>query len=131
MGYPREMAECEWAILCEHPFKDALHRLGMIGIFDTVAFGELPQRLQHGWLNIKFRGQPGEQVAFAVRIYPPQGDVIETPEPPPATIGENGSIEMSLDLLDLMIERAGRYEFEIMVNGQPGLVTSLLVVRKH
>jgi hypothetical protein len=125
------MAECEWAIICEHPFRDAQHRLGMIGIFDAIAFDELPQPLRHGWLNLKFRGHPGEQVPFAVRIFPPQGDVIETPEPPAPAIGEAGSVEMSLDLMDLVIERFGRYEIEISVNGQPGLVTTLVVVHAH
>jgi hypothetical protein len=66
-------------------------------------------------------------VPFAVRIFCPQGDVIETPEPPPLAIGEAGSVEMSLDLMDLVIERFGRYEIEISVNGQPGLVTTLVV----
>jgi hypothetical protein len=121
------MAECEWAILCEHPFRDAQHRLGMIGIFDSVTFDELPQPLRHGWLNLKFRGHPGERVAFAVRIFSPQGDVTETPEPPLLAIGEAGSVEMSLDLMDLVIERLGRYEIEITVNDQPGLVTTLVV----
>jgi hypothetical protein len=123
------MAECEWAILCEHPFRDAHQRLGMIGIFDSIAFDELPQPLRHGWLNLKFRGHPGEQVAFAVRIFSPQGDVTETPEPPPLAIGDTGSVEMSLDLMDLVLERFGRYEIEISVNEQPGLVTTLVVVR--
>ena len=123
------MAECEWAILCEHPFKDAQHRLGMIGIFDLIAFDELPQPLRHGWLNLKFRGHPGEQVAFAVRIFSPRGEVIEAPEPPPVAINEGGSIEMSLDLQDFVIALFGRYEIEISVNGQPGLVTTLLVQR--
>ena len=123
------MAECEWAILCEHPFRDAQHRLGMIGIFDSIAFDELPQPLRHGWLNLKFRGHPGEHVAFAVRIFSPQGDVTETPEPPPLAVGDAGSVEMSLDLMDLVIERFGRYEIEISVNDQPGLVTTLVVVQ--
>jgi hypothetical protein len=121
------MAECEWAILCEHPFKDALHRLGMIGIFDTITFDVLPQPLRHGWLNLKFRGVPGERVAFSVRIFSPQAEVTDTPEPPPVVIGPSGSAEMSLDLMDLVIGQFGRYEFEIGVNGQPGLVTTLLV----
>ena len=38
---------------------------------------------------------------------------------------------MSLDLMDLVIERFGRYEIEISVNEQPGLVTTLVVVRAH
>jgi hypothetical protein len=122
------MAECEWAILCEYPFRDAQRRLGMIGIFDVVAFDELPQLLRHGWLNLKFRGQPGERVSFAVRIFPPDAEVIDTPEPPAAIIGDSGSTEMSLDLQDLTIERVGSYEFEILVNSQPALVTSLKVV---
>jgi hypothetical protein len=121
------MAECEWAILCEHPFKDAQHRLGMIGIFDALAFDRLPQPLQHGWLNVKFRGNPGETVSFGVRIYSPDGQVTDTPAPPPVVIGASGSMEMSLDLLDLVIDRYGRYEFEITVNGLPGLVTTLVV----
>lgn len=123
------MVECEWAIFCEHPFKDAQLRLGMIGIFDVLTFDELPQPLQHAWLNIKFRGQPGERFTFAVRIYSPQADVIDTPEPPPLLVGEGGSAEMSLDLLGMVIERYGRYEFEIVVDGQPGLVTSLEIRR--
>ena len=103
------MAECEWAILCEHPFRDAQHRLGMIGIFDTIAFDALPQQLRHGWLNLKFRGNPGERIGFTVRIYSPETDVIETPEPPAVHIGDSGTVEMSLDLQDLTIERIGRY----------------------
>jgi hypothetical protein len=125
------MAECEWAILCEHPFRDAQHRLGMIGIFDTATFDVLPQPLRHGWLNLKFRGNPGEGFNFSVRIFPPHGDVIDTPDPPPLAVGEHGSIEISLDLLDLIIEHFGRYEFEIRVNGQPGLVSTLSIVRAH
>lgn len=125
------MAECEWAILCEHPFKDAQHRLGMIGIFDTLAFDVLPQPLQHGWLNIKFRGQPGERVTFTVRIFQPGGQVTDTPQPPTLVINETGSTEMSLDLLDLQIEQFGSYEFEIQVTGQASLVTTLLIVRAH
>jgi hypothetical protein len=121
------MAECEWAILCEHPFKDALHRLGMIGIFDAITFDALPQPLRHGWLNVKFRGLPGERVSFGVRIFSPEGEVTDTPGPPPVLIGQSGSAEMSLDLMDLVIGHFGRYEFEIAVNGQPGLVTTLLV----
>jgi hypothetical protein len=124
------MAECEWAILCEYPFRDAQRRLGMIGIFDVVAFDELPQVLRHGWLNLKFRGRPGEQVDFAVRIFPPGAEVIDTPEPPAVTIGDGGSIEMSLDLQDLTLERFGVYEFEILVHAQPALVTSLKVIRR-
>jgi hypothetical protein len=125
------MAECEWAILCEHPFKDAQHRLGMIGIFDLLAFDELPQPLSHAWLNLKFRGNPGEEVAFAVRIFSPAGDVTAAPEPPPIVISEAGSAEMSLDLQDFVVVAFGRYEIEISVNGQPGLVTTLQVVRAH
>jgi hypothetical protein len=121
------MAECEWAILCEHPFKDALHRLGMIGIFDAITFDVLPQPLRHGWLNLKFRGLPGERVGFGVRIFSPAGEVTDTPEPPAVVIGATGSAEMSLDLMDLVVSQFGRYEFEIAVNGQPGLVTTLLV----
>lgn|SRR6476660_1938289 len=125
------MAECEWAILCEHPFKDAQHRLGMIGIFDQLAFDELPQPLRHGWLNLKFRGIPGEQVAFAVRIFSPRGEVTEAPEPPPVIVGAAGSAEMSLDLHDFVVAHFGRYEIEISVNAQPGLVTTLLIARAH
>ena len=124
------MAECEWAILCEYPFRDAQRRLGMIGIFDAIVLAELPQPLRHGWLNLKFRGEPGERVAFAVRIFPPGTDVIDTPRPPTPVIGENGSTEMSLDLQDLTLERFGTYEFEILVHGQPALVTSLKVARR-
>ena len=124
------MAECEWAILCEYPFRDAQRRLGMLGIFDVIAVDALPQPLRHGWLNLKFRGRPGEQVAFAVRIFPPGAAVIDTPEPPPITIGDSGSIEMSLDLQDLTLERVGVYEFEILVQGQPALVTSMTVNRR-
>jgi hypothetical protein len=36
---------------------------------------------------------------------------------------------MSLDLMDLVIERFGRYEIEISVNDQPGLVTTLVVTQ--
>ena len=125
------MAECEWAILCEHPFRDAQQRLGMIGIFDTLAFDALPQPLRHGWLNLKFRGNTGEQIAFTVRIFSPQGDVTETPDPPPITIGDTGTAEISLDLQDFVIERFGRYEIEISVNAQPGLVTTLIAVRRE
>jgi hypothetical protein len=124
------MATCEWAILCEYPFRDAQRRLGMIGIFDVVALDELPQVLRHGWLNLKFRGRPGEQVAFAVRIFPPEGAVIDTPQPPAVTIGDGGSAEMSLDLQDLTLEHVGVYEFEILVHAQPALVTSLEVTRR-
>lgn len=123
------MAECEWAIFCEHPFRDAQHRLGMIGIFDTLAFDALPQPLRHGWLNLKFRGNPGERISFTVRIFSPEASVTETPEPPPIAIGDSGTVEMSLDLQDLVIERFGRHEVEISVDGQPGLVTTLRVVR--
>lgn len=123
------MAECEWAIICEHPFKDAQHRLGMVGIYDVLAFDELPQPLRHGWLNLKFRGHPGERVDFTVRIFTPDTQVIETPDPPQPTIGDHGSVEMSLDLLDLVLEKFGRYEFEIRVSSQPALVTTLTVVR--
>ena len=123
------MAECEWAIFCEHPFRDAQHRLGMIGIFDTIVFDALPQPLRHGWLNLKFRGNPGERIRFSVRIYSPEAEVIETPEPPPLGIGDAGTAEMSLDLQDLTIERFGRYEIEISVDRQPGLVTTLRVLR--
>lgn len=122
------MAECEWAIFCEHPFRDAQHRLGMIGIFDSIVFDELPQPLRHGWLNLKFRGNAGERIGFTVRIYSPEAEVIETPDPPPVVIGDSGTVEMSLDLQDLVIQRFGRYEVEISVEGQPGLVTTLRVV---
>lgn len=125
------MAECEWAIFCEHPFRDAQHRLGMIGIFDTIVFDALPQPLRHGWLNLKFRGNSGERVGFSVRIYSPGAEVIDTPAPPPIVIGESGTVEMSLDLQDLTIQRFGRYEVEISVDGQPGLVTTLRVVRSE
>ena len=124
------MAACEWAILCEYPFRDAQRRLGMIGIFDVVAFEELPQALRHGWLNLKFRGRPGELVDFAVRIFPPGAAVIDTPQPPSVTIGGGGSAEMSLDLQDLTLEQFGVYEFEILVHAQPALVTSLEVIRR-
>ena len=123
------MAECEWAILCEHPFRDALHRLGMIGIFDAIAFDVLPQPLRHGWLNVKFRGLPGERVSFGVRIFSPAADVTGTPEPPPVVIGASGSAEMSLDLMDLVITHFGSHEVEIAVNGQPGLVTTLKALK--
>jgi len=123
------MAECEWAIFCEHPFRDAQQRLGMVGIFDTLAFDALPQPLRHGWLNLKFRGNAGEHVRFAVRIFSPEAEVTETPEPPSIVIGDSGSVEMSLDLQDLVIERFGRYEIEVQVNDQPGLVTTLRVVQ--
>ena len=122
------MAECEWAIFCEHPFRDAQQRLGMIGIFDTLVFDALPQPLRHGWLNLRFRGNPSESVRFAVRIFSPEAEVTETPEPPPVVIGGSGTVEMSLDLQDLVVERFGRYEIEVQVNGQPGLVTTLRVV---
>ena len=123
------MAECEWAIFCEHPFRDAQQRLGMIGIFDTLTVDALPQPLRHGWLNLKFRGNPGEHARFSVRIFSPGAEVTETPEAPPIVIGDAGAIEMSLDLQDLVIERFGRYEIEVQVNGQPGLVTTLRVVQ--
>jgi hypothetical protein len=123
------MAECEWAIFCEHPFRDAQHRLGMIGIFDTLVFDALPQPLRHGWLNLKFRGNPAEEVRFTVRIFSPEAEVTETPEPPVMTVGDSGAVEMSLDLQDLVFERFGNYEIEISVNGQPGLVTTLRVIR--
>jgi hypothetical protein len=55
LSHSDDMAECEWAILCEHPFKDE----------------------RHGRLNLRFCGHPGEQVAFAVTIFPPGGEVIE------------------------------------------------------
>ena len=124
------MAECEWAILCEYPFRDAQRRLGMIGIFHAIAFDALPQPLRNGWLTVKFRGEPGERVHFAVRIFPPGAAVIETPDPPALVIGDSGSTEMSLDLQDLTFERFGTYEFEILVHGQPALVTSLMVSRR-
>lgn len=123
------MAECEWAILCAHPFRDAQHRLGMIGIFDTLVFDALPQPLRHGWLNVKFRGNPGERVPFGVRIYSPAAEVVEAPEPPPVEIGPGGSAERSLDLQDFVVTRFGRYEIEISVDGRPGVVTTLVVLQ--
>ena len=125
------MAECEWAIFCEHPFRDSQQRLGMIGIFETVSLDALPQQLRHVWLNLKFRGNAGERIGFTVRIFSPEAAVIETPESPEIVIGEDGTCEMSLDLQDLVIEQFGRYEVEISVNGQPGLVTTLRVLQSE
>lgn len=122
------MAECDWAILCTHAFRDAHHRLGMIGIFDALVFDSLPQPLRHGWLNVKFRGNPGEKVAFAVRIFSPAAEVTEAPKHPPIEIGPAGSAELSLDLQDFAPARFGRYEIEVSVDGRPGVVTTLLVV---
>lgn len=113
------MAECEWAIFCEYPFRDAQHRLGMIGIFDTLTFDVLPQQLRHGWLNLKFRGNPGEPVRFTVRIFSPEAEVTETPEPPTIVIGDSGTAEMSLDLQDLVVERFGRLKSKSASTANP------------
>jgi hypothetical protein len=72
-------------------------------------------------------GRAGES---AVRIFPPGAETIDTSAPPAVTIGDGGSAEMSRDLQDLSLVQFGVYEFEILVHGQPALVTSLEVIRR-
>ena len=70
------MAECEWAILCDHTFKDEHGKICLIGIFDRISAKSVPTTHHQLAVVMKFVGDPKEQIRFRVEIVRPTGGLV-------------------------------------------------------
>jgi len=67
----RAMAECDWAILCDHAFLDVSRKMCIIGAFDRVFAPAVPSALHQSSLAMKLLGNPGETIKPLRRIIRP------------------------------------------------------------
>ena len=107
-----EMAECDWAILCDYAFQDVGRKTCMIGVFDRVFSPNVPSMLHQASLGLKLLGTPGEQLNFRVEIIRPTGGQLATLGGN-VVIAENGTLEVQVRMAGLQLPDFGVYGFNI------------------
>jgi hypothetical protein len=111
------MAECDWAILCDHAFPDLQRKMNLIGIFDRVNAASIPSSLAQSAIVVKLVGEPGERVALRlVIVRPTQAHLADIPID--VVLSEQtGTAEVQLGLAGMPLPDEGPYAFQLF-NGQ-------------
>jgi hypothetical protein len=125
------MAECDWAILCDHAFPDINRKMCLIGIFDRVATAAVPTALHQSALALKLVGDPNERVNLQVRVIRPNGPILADIAVEVVLNDTTGTAEIQLGMAGLPLPDEGDYAFEIIVNGTlaKAVVISVKVAR--
>lgn len=111
------MAECEWAILCDHAFPDMQRKMNLIGVFDRINTAAVPSALAQSALVVKLIGDPNEKVSLRlVVIRPTQGQLADVAVD--VMLNEStGTAEVQLGMAGLPLPDEGPYAFQLF-NGQ-------------
>lgn len=106
------MADCDWAILCDHAFPDLNRKMCLIGIFDRINTIAVPTALHQSALALKIVGDAQEKVPLVIRILRPTGGSLGDVALE-ATLSDTGTAEIQLGMSGLPLPDEGVYTFEI------------------
>lgn len=127
--------DVDLALLCDAATVDAAGKLNILGVFDRIQVASFPAR--HGRLSlvVRFRGDLGDvgPHALRIRLVGPDGGEL---------FGADGKVELSagptagaairvprvLNFDGLVFEAAGRYTFDLLVDGVHEVSIPLTVV---
>jgi hypothetical protein len=107
-------------LLCDSVVRDAqTGKTSIQGVFDTIYAPAYPAL--HPTLALYFRlcfdQPPSEPVIIALALTTPSGQRREDPEAMRAVAGPNGTLEAWINVPSFNLPEAGRYCFELLVNG--------------
>lgn len=119
------MADCDWAILCDHAFPDINRKMCLIGIFDTVNTARVPASLQSCTLAVKMIGDPNERVALRLEVQRPTGATLTEVSIEVVLDAKTGTAEIQLSLEGLPLPDVGDYAFNVFAG--TALVRTVLI----
>ena len=111
------MAECAWAVLCDHAFLDAAGKMCLIGIFDRFNVKTVPTIHPKASIVVQLRGEPKEAIHFKVEIVRPGGSTLWKAEGE-GEASEAGGAGLQLTISPLQLPDYGPYACNVFVNDQ-------------
>ncbi len=117
--------DVDLALLADAATIDASGKLNILGIFDTISVAQLPAQHPHVSLVLRFSASMGEAGAHQVdiRLTDPDGkEVVRMGgevqvAPGPARTGGQIRVPQVVNIDRLLLSVAGRYTFDISVDG--------------
>lgn len=122
------MAECDWALLCDHSFLDVGRKLCLIGVFDRIYVRSVPATHSQLGLALKLLGDPGEKVKIHVDIIRPQGGSLGSFDGS-AHLGDSGSAEFQMNVSNFPLPDFGLYSFNVHVGDSPPKSVTFTVIQ--
>lgn len=118
--------DVDLALLADAATIDASGKLNILGIFDTISVPQLPAQHPHVSLVLRFSASVSEAGAHQVDIRlidPERKEVVHMGgevqvAPGPARTGGRIRVPQVVNIDRLLFEAAGRYTFEISVDGE-------------
>jgi hypothetical protein len=120
------MAECDWAILCDHGFQDLGRKSCLIGIFDRVFAPTAPTTLVKATLVARVLGDPGEKIRFKIEVAREAGSPLGGAEGD-LTIPDTGTHEIFANFLNLNLPEYGLYSVNVYLNDFPTKATTFIL----
>lgn len=123
------MAECEWALLCDHAFQDVGRKTCVIGIFDRIFSVNVPAQHHHAAFVFKVTGDALEELVFKLEIVRPSGGTLggfggKIKLPP------TGTSDVIMNLQGLPLPDWGVYTFSLHFNDEPVKNVGLTVSKR-
>lgn len=126
------MADCEWAILCDHAFLDQAGKMCVIGIFDRVFVGQVPAQHRRAHVVARIAVKPKENVAVRIDLVRPTGAVLKTVNVPvavPDSTEADAYVHVHLVLDNLPLPDFGAYRCNVYITDELKWSLRLVVER--
>ncbi len=120
------MANCDWAIVCDHAFYDENRKICMIGVFDRIFAKAVPATHHQASLVLKLIGEAKERTKVRVDIVRPNGDVLGKVEGT-SELGNDGTSQLHLGIRGLPLPDFGIYAFNIYIEEELNKVIGVTV----
>jgi hypothetical protein len=120
------MADCDWAIICEHGFQDIGTRPCMTGIFDRIFVPAVPAALAFATLIAKVLGNPGEKFRFKVEVLRQSGGPLVAVNGE-MTVSETGAAYILGNFINLPLPELGLYAVNTYINDDAPKSTTFVV----
>lgn len=109
------MADCDWAILCDHGFQDLERKTCLIGIFDRIKTPSVPALIPRACFVAYVLGTPGEECRFRIELAREAGAPLFTVDGN-FIIPDSGSHNLFANLVGFVIPEYGSYSFNVYLN---------------
>ncbi|MBT3340447.1 MAG: hypothetical protein HOM34_01110 [Planctomycetes bacterium] len=116
MSKPRPTLE--WLHVCDYAFRDEQGKVGMIGLFDTLASAKLPGRLPMFCVAFGVTDGVGEY-NMGLQVIAPSGKVVDLKLPPIQLHNKKQKARAVLRLAGMPFEEYGQYVFRLVIEGSP------------
>jgi hypothetical protein len=120
------MADCDWAILCDHGFQDINNKACLIGIFDRIQTVSVPAGIPRACFVANILGNSGEQCRVRIELARESGPPLFTVDVP-VILSTSGSYNVFANLIGLVIPEYGSYSFNVSVNDALSKAITLVV----